>query len=31
MGFKVIRYHNDDVDNHTAEVVEEIKELLNEK
>ena len=30
MGFKVIRYHNDEGDNHTAEVVEEIKELLNE-
>lgn len=31
MGFKVVRYHNDKVDNHTAEVVEEIKELLKEE
>ena len=30
-GFKVARYHNDEVDNHTAEVIEEIKELLLEK
>ncbi len=29
IGFKVIRFHNDAVDNHTLEVVEEIKEIIN--
>ena len=27
-GFRVIRYHNDEVDNHIAEVIEEIKRIL---
>jgi very-short-patch-repair endonuclease len=27
-GFRVIRYHNDEVDNHIAEVIEEIKGIL---
>ncbi len=31
MGYRVIRYHNDEVDNHLAEVMDEIKKIIFEE
>ena len=31
MGYKVVRFHNDEVDNHIAEVMDEIKKIIFEE